>query len=137
MKKFQFLALKSDEFFDMVEKISRERNTLKCKKRTSNLLKITCLMVIPASIISYKTEEENDNLLVSRTINFLPTILLSILIIALLEGIVYGISYLVNNFSTLSFVLVGGAWLLVIVFLIYQTFVEVDEINKKLYRVEV
>ncbi|MHA1483007.1 MAG: hypothetical protein ACTSQC_07405 [Candidatus Heimdallarchaeaceae archaeon] len=137
MKKFQFLALKSEEFFDMVGKISRERNTLKRRKRTDNVMKIICFMVIPASIITFKVKEENNHLIVTRTINFLPILLLSIPIIAALEAIVYGISILVNKFSALTFILVGGAWIVVVIFLIYQTFVEVDEINKRLYRVEV
>jgi len=136
MKKFQFLALKSEEFFDMIEKISRERNTLKRRKRTDNLIKIVCFIVIPASIITFKVKEENNHLNVTRTINFLPILLVSTLILSALEAIVYGISALVNNFSNLTFILVGGAWIMAIIFLIYQTFVEVDEINKKLYRVE-
>ncbi len=137
MKKFQFLALKSEEFFDMIGKISRERNTLKRRKRTDNVMKIVCFMVIPASIITFKVKEENSHLNVTRTINFLPILLLSIPILAALEAIVYGISTLVNNFSALTFILVGSAWIMVVIFLIYQTFVEVDEINKRLYRVEV
>lgn len=137
MKKFQFLALKSEEFFDMIGKISRERNTLKRKKRTDNVMKIVCFIVIPASIITFKVKEENSHLIVTRTINFLPILLLSIPIIAALEAIVYGISTLVNNFSAPTFILVGCAWIMVVMFLIYQTFVEVDEINKRLYRVEV
>lgn len=137
MKKFQFLALKSEEFFDMIDKISRERNTLKRRKRTDNVMKLVCFMVIPASIITFKVKEENSHLIVTRTINFLPILLLSIPILAALEAIVYGISTLVNNFSALTFILVGSAWIMVVIFLIYQTFVEVDEINKRLYRVEV
>ncbi|MHA1345269.1 MAG: hypothetical protein ACTSO3_02605, partial [Candidatus Heimdallarchaeaceae archaeon] len=78
-----------------------------------------------------------DNLYVTRSINFLPVLLLSIPILAALEAIVYGISALVGSFNSLSFILVGSVWIMAAVFLIYQTFVEVDEINKKLYRVEV
>ncbi|MHA1202551.1 MAG: hypothetical protein ACTSQ4_08520 [Candidatus Heimdallarchaeaceae archaeon] len=136
MKKFQFLALKNEEFFDMVSKISRERSTLKQRKRTDKIMKLICFMVIPASIITFKVEEENNHINVTRTINFLPVLLLSIPILAALEAIVYGISTLVNNFSVLTFILVGSAWIMVVIFLIYQTFVEVDEINKRLYRVE-
>ncbi len=137
MKKFQFLALKSEEFFDMIDKISRERNALKRRKRTDNVIKIVCFIVVPASIITFKVKEENDHLNVTRKINFLPILLVSIPILAALEAIVYGISILVNNFSNLTFILVGSAWIMAIIFLVYQTFVEVDEINKKLYRVEV
>ena len=136
MKKFQFLALKSEEFFDMIVKISRERNVLKQRKRTDNVIKIIIFLVIPASIITFKAKEENNHLNVTRTINFLPILLLSIPIMAALEAIVYGISSLVNNFSALTFILVGSAWIMIVIFLIYQTFVEVDEINKRLYRVE-
>ncbi|MCK4895770.1 MAG: hypothetical protein KAS47_03120 [Candidatus Heimdallarchaeota archaeon] len=136
MKKFQFLALKSEEFFDMISMISRERNTLRRGKRTDNVMKIICFMVIPASIITFKVKEENSRLNVTRTINFLPILLLSIPILAALEAIVYGISTLVNTFSALTFILVGSAWIVVVMFLIYQTFVEADEINKRLYRVE-
>lgn len=137
MKKFQFLALKSEEFFDMIDKISRERNSVKRRKRTENVLKLVCFIVIPASIITFRVEEEDNHLIVNRSINFSPILLLSIPILAALEAIVYGISYLVDNFSSLTFYLVGGAWIMVVMFLIYQTFVEVDEINKKLYRVKV
>ena len=136
MKKFQFLALKSEEFFDMIVKISRERNILKQRKRTDNVIKIICFLVIPISIITFKVKEENNHLNVTRTVNFLPILLLSIPILAALGAIIYGISTLVNNFSTLTFTLVGSAWIMVVIFLIYQTFVEVDEINKRLYRVE-
>ena len=136
MKKFQFLALKSEEFFDMIVKISRERNVLKQRKRTDNVIKIIIFLVIPASIITFKAKEENNHLNVTRTINFLPILLLFIPIMAALEAIVYGISSLVNNFSALTFILVGSAWIMIVIFLIYQTFVEVDEINKRLYRVE-
>ena len=66
-----------------------------------------------------------------------PILLLSIPFLAALEAIVYGISTLANKFSALTFILVGSAWIMVVIFLIYQTFVEVDEINKRLYRVEV
>ncbi len=137
MKKFQFLALKSEEFFDMIDKICRERNSVKRTKRTDNVLKLVCFVVIPASIITFNVKEENNHLVVNRSINFSPILLLSIPILAALEAIVYGISYLVDNFSSLTFWLVGGAWVMVVMFLIYQTFVEVDEINKKLYRVKV
>jgi hypothetical protein len=137
MKKFQFLALKTEEFFDMIAKISRKRSTLKQKKRTDNEMKIICFIVIPASIITFYVKEENNCLNVTRTINFLPILLLSIPILAALEAIVYGISTLVNKFSALTFILVGIAWIMVVICLIYQTFVEVDEINKRLYRVEV
>lgn len=137
MKKFQFLALKSEEFLDMIDKISSERNALKRKKRTEDVIKIICFIAIPASIIVYKVTEEKDNLYVTRSINFLPVLLLSIPILAALEAIVYGISALVGSFNSLSFILVGSVWIMAVVFLIYQTFVEVDEINKKLYRVEV
>ena len=137
MKKFQFLALKTEEFFDMIAKISRERSTLKQRKRTDNEMKIICFVAIPASIITFYVKEENNHLNVTRTINFLPILLLSIPFLAALEAIVYVISTLANKFSALTFILVGSAWIMVVIFLIYQTFVEVDEINKRLYRVEV
>ncbi len=147
MKKFQFLALKSEEFFDMIEKISRERDLLKQRKRTDNVLKIVCFIVIPASIITFNVKEENNHLTVSRSISFLPVLLLSIPILAALEAIVYGILFLIDYFSSVTFILVEyfsnvtfilvGGWIMAVMFLIYQTYVEVDEINKKLYRVKV
>ena len=78
--------------------------------------------------------------------NFLlifPILLLSIPILAALEAIVYGIEILTihlnltNDFNILSFILIGCFWLMIVVVLVYQTYVEVDEINRKLYRVEV
>ena len=106
MKKFKFLALKSEEFFDMVNVIVRDRKILRHKSRTDNTLKIICFMVIPASIITYKVQEENNHLNVTRSVNFLPLILLSIPILAVLEAIVYGIAVLTNNFQSLSFILI-------------------------------
>lgn len=137
MKEKEFLALKSSEFFDMLEKIARERNSLKVKKRSDNMIVLMCVLLIPASLIRFKTVEKNNNLTVSRTINLLPVILLSIPILAALEAAVYGISVLMGRTGMLTYILIGFAWVLAIIFLIYQTYVEIDEINKKLYRVEV
>lgn len=137
MKKFQFLALKSSEFCDMVEVIARDRKVLRIKNRNENMIKLACFMIIPISTITFKIEKDKGNLNVTRSINFLPIILLSIPAIAFLEAIVYGIAVLTENFQSLSFILIGCFWLMVIVAVIYQTYVEVDEINRKLYRVEV
>ena len=137
MKKHVYLALKLHEFLEMVEVIARERQTLKVKKKTDDSITITCHVGIPVSHIRYEASEEKDNLLVNRKLNLFPLFYSTIPIFILLEIMVFIISYFRNGDNIFIYFLISLAWIIALAFLIYQTFVDLEEIDKKLYRIEV
>ncbi|MHA1827473.1 MAG: hypothetical protein ACTSX6_02375 [Candidatus Heimdallarchaeaceae archaeon] len=141
MKKFELLALKDYEFIDMVAAIAKERQTLRVKKRDEHSITVSCYFGIRVSLINYKTEKKNDNLLIYRKINWFPLFYSTIPFFLFLEAILMIINYFVyNDFLAKGlyvYFLIALAWLLAIVFFVYQTFTEIDEIHKKLYRIEV
>jgi hypothetical protein len=137
MKKHEFLALKKHEFHEMVEAIASKRATLKLKKKSDDSIKLTCHVGIPVSHINFKTEEQGENLLVTRRLNLFPLFYSTLPILILLEVIVFLISYFRGGSNNLIYYLIVLAWVVAVAFLIYQTFAEIEEIVKKLYRVEV
>ena len=138
MKKHEFLALKKHEFHEMIEAIASKRSTLKLKKKTDDSIKLTCHVGIPVSHINFITEEEGDNLIVTRRINLFPLFYSTLPILILLEVIIFLISYFRPGESdNLVYYLIALAWILAMAFFIYQTYTEIEEIVKKLYRVEV
>jgi hypothetical protein len=137
MKDHEFLALKTHEFLEMIEAIARERQTLKIKKRTDDSVTLTCHLGIPISHIRFKTKEQGENLLVTRRMNLLPLFYSTLPIVILLEVIIFLISYFRNGDNIFIYVLVALAWIIAIGFLIYQTFADMEEIVRKLYRIEV
>ncbi len=137
MRKHEFLALKTHEFLEMIEVIARERQTLKVKKKVEDSITVTCHVGIPVSHISFVTEEQGDNLIVTRKVNLFPLFYSSVPIFLLLEVIIFLISYFRNGENYFSYILVALAWIIGVGFLIYQTFAELEEIIKKLYRIEV
>ena len=141
MKEFEYLALKSYEFIDMLDVIARERNTLKVKKKTENEIALTCQIAIPMAHIKYCSEEINGNLKVTRRVNWFPIIYSTIPILALLELILFLIIFFTGSLTFTEnwegFLLVGLAWVLALVFIIYQIFSELENITKKLFKVKV
>lgn len=137
MKKHEFLALKTHEFLEMIEAISRERQTLKIKKKVEDSITVTCHVGIPVSHIRFVTEEQGDNLVVTTKVNLFPIFYSSVPIFLLLEVIIFLISYFRNGENYFSYILVALAWIIGVGFLIYQTFAELEEIIKRLYRIEV
>ncbi|MCG3222035.1 MAG: hypothetical protein H7641_11715 [Candidatus Heimdallarchaeota archaeon] len=145
MKEHEFLALKTHEFLEMIEAIARERQTLKTKKRTDDSVTLTCHLGIPVSHIRFNTEEQGENLLVTRKVNLLPLFYSSLPIFILLEVIIFLISHFrnVDNIyfryvdNIFIYILVALTWIIAIGFLIYQTFADLEEIVRKLYRIEV
>jgi hypothetical protein len=137
MSKHEFLALKTHEFLEMIEAISRERQTLKVKRKTENSITVTCHLGIPVSHIRFVTEEQGDNLTVTRKANLFPLFYSSVPIFILLEAIIFIISYFRNGENYFIYVLVALAWVIGAGFLIYQTYAEIEQITKKLYRIEV
>ncbi|NPD87452.1 MAG: hypothetical protein HGN29_01930 [Asgard group archaeon] len=137
MKEHEFLALKTHEFLEMIEAIARERQTLKIKRRTDDTVILTCHLGIPISHIRFKTKEQGENLIVTRKVNLLPLFYSSLPIFILLEAIIFLISYFRNLDNIFIYILVALAWVIAIGFLIYQTFAELEEIFRKLYRIEV
>ena len=141
MKEFEYLALKSYEFIDMLDAIARERTTLKVKKRTDNDIVLTCQIAVPMAHIKYYSEEHNGNLKVTRKVNWFPFIYSTIPILALLELILFLIIFFTESLTFIEnwegFLLVGLAWILAIVFIIYQIFTELENITRKLYKVKV
>jgi len=137
MKNQEFLALKSHEFLEMIEAIARERQTLKTKKRTDDSITLTCHLGIPVSHIRFNTEERGDNILVTRKVNLFPLFYSSLPIFIALEVIIFLISYFRNGDNLFIYILVGLAWVIGAGFLIYQTYAELEEIERNLYRIEV
>ncbi|MCG3215866.1 MAG: hypothetical protein KAS63_04085 [Candidatus Heimdallarchaeota archaeon] len=137
MKEFEFLALEAHEFLDMVDVIARERMTLKTKKRTDDSISLMCRFGLRLSKIHFKTVEENGKLRVLRKVNWFPLVYSTIPILLLLETIMFLIFYFSDKSGIYSYFLVAAVWIVALTFMIYQTFVELEEIFKKLYRVEV
>jgi len=137
MKKFEFLALEPIEFIDMVDSIARERVTLKTKKRTDDSIFVMCRLGLPISRICYKVEEANGKLNVYRKVNWFPLVYSTLPIVLLLEAIMFVIFYFSEKSGLISYVLVGAFWIVVLTFMIHQTFVELEEIFRNLYRVGV
>lgn len=137
MKKFEFLALKPHEFIEMVDTIARERVTLRVKKKTENKIKLSCQIGLPISFIHFKAQKIDNNLEVERRVNWFPLIYSTLPLILALIGIVYTIQYFTSGVTLFIYILICLAWLLALGFLIYQIYSELEEINKKLFRIEV
>ncbi|MFW9853164.1 MAG: hypothetical protein ACFFDS_09485 [Candidatus Thorarchaeota archaeon] len=137
MKKFEFLALKPHEFIEMVDTITRERVTLKVKKKTENTIKVSCQVGLPIAFIQFKANKIDKNLEVERKLNWFPLIYSTLPLLLALIGIVYLIQYFTSGITYFIYILICLAWLLALGFLIYQIYSELEEINKKLFRIEV
>ncbi len=147
MKRFEYLALKSQEFLDMLEAIARERTTLRVKKKKENHIVLTCQIAIPLAKIQYETEQHGENLYAYRRINLFPLFYSTLPILIFLEAIVFLITYFNRNTSIpysiwtnsqwLSYLLVILAWLLGIVFVLYQIFSDIEILTQKLFKVKV
>ena len=137
MKKFEFLALEPNEFMDMVDNIARERVTLKTKKRTDDSIFLMCRLGLPISRICYKVEKADGKLNVYRKVNWFPIVYSTVPIVLLLEAIMFVLFYFSEKSGLTTYILVGATWIVVIIFMIHQTFVELEEIFRKLYRVGV
>ena len=137
MKKHEFLALESSEFIDMVDSIARERVTLRTKKKTKNSIFLMVRLGVPISRICYKVEETNGQLNVYRKVNWFPLFYSTVPIVLILEAIIFTIFYFSEKSGLLSYILVGAFWIVTLTFMMYQTFVELEEIYRKLYRVGV
>ncbi len=137
MKKFEFLALKSHEFIEMVDTIARERVTLRVKKKTENTIKLSCQVGLPISFIHFKAQKIDKNLEVERRVNWFPLIYSTLPLLLALIGIVYTIQYFTSGVTYFIYILICLAWLLALGFLIFQIYSELEEIDKKLFRIEV
>ena len=137
MKKQEFLALESSEFIDMVDSIARERVTLRTKKKTDDSIFLMVRLGIPISRISYKTEETNGQLNVYRKVNWFPLFYSTIPILLVLEAIMFTIFHFSERSGLFSYILVGAFWIVALTFMMHQTFVELEEIYRRLYRVGV
>ncbi|MCG3259564.1 MAG: hypothetical protein H7644_07455 [Candidatus Heimdallarchaeota archaeon] len=137
MKEYEYLALKDHEFIEMIDAISRERNTLKVKKKTEKQITLACQVAIPVAFIKFFVHQQDGNLKVQRKISWWPLFAFTIPLLLALEGIMIGISFVVENQIYFSYILIALAWVILIIFLTYQIFEELDLLLKKLYRVEV
>ena len=137
MKKFEYLALKSHEFIDMVEAAARSRTTLKIKKKEEKCIVVACQVAVPVVKIKYKTEEHNENLTVHRSINWFPLFYSTIPVLALLEVIVFLFDYFGGGLQWFSYLLVGLAWVLGIIFILYHIFTEIETLTQKMFKVKV
>ncbi len=137
MKEYEYLALKDYEFIEMIDAISRERNTLKVKKKTEKQITLACQVAIPVAFIKFFVHQQDGNLKVQRKISWWPLFAFTIPLLLALEGIMIGISFVVENQIYFSYILIALAWVVLIIFLTYQIFEELDLLLKKLYRVEV
>ncbi|MBA7524463.1 hypothetical protein ES705_16601 [subsurface metagenome] len=137
MKKYLFLALKKEEFLTMIDVITHERLHLKTKKITDDSITIACHLALPITTITFRVKEEENNLRVTRIISWIPFLWTLIPFLIVLEAITFGFSYIFEDISVWSYLIVGFVWLLLTTFLIYYVFAEVEEILNKLYKVEV
>jgi hypothetical protein len=137
MKDQKFLALKPHEFLEMIDAIARERQTLKTRKKSDNSITLTCHLGIPVSHIRFHTEEQGENIIVTRRVNLIPLFYSTFPIFILLEVIIFLISYFRNGDNVFIYILIGLSWIIGVGFLIYQTYAELEEIERKLYRIEV
>ena len=137
MKEYEYLALKDHEFIEMIDAISRERNTLKVKNKTEKQITLACQVAIPVAFIKFFVHQQDGNLKVQRKISWWPLFAFTIPLLLALEGIMIGISFVVENQIYFSYILIALAWVILIIFLTYQIFEELDLLLKKLYRVEV
>ncbi len=137
MKKYLFLALKKEEFLTMIDVITHERLHLKTKKITDDSIMIACHLALPITTITFRVKEEENNLRVTRIISWIPFLWTLIPFLIVLEAITFGFSYIFEDISVWSYLIVGFVWLLLTTFLIYYVFAEVEEILNKLYKVEV
>ena len=137
MKKYLFLALKKEEFLTMIDVITHERLHLKTKKITDDSITIACQLALPITTITFRVKEEENNIRVTRIISWIPFLWTLIPFLIVLEAITFGFSYIFEDISVWSYLIVGFVWLLLTTFLIYYVFAEVDEILNKLYKVEV
>ena len=136
MREFEYLALKPSEFIDMLDVIARERTTLKVKKKDEENIILTCQIAIPLVHFKYKVIAQNENLKVYRSINWFPLFYSTLPILALLESIILIIN-LSQDIIWFSYLLVGLAWLLGIVFILYQIFTELEYLTQTLFKVKV
>lgn len=137
MKKYLFLALKKEEFLTMIDVITHERLHLKTKKITDDSITIACQLALPIATISFSVKEEEKNIRVTRIISWIPFLWTLIPFLIILEAITFGFSYIFEDISVWSYLIVGFVWLLLTTFLVYYVFTEVEEILNKLYKVEV
>ena len=137
MKKYEYLALKDYEFIKMIEAIVKERNPLKVKKKDNDFIVVACQVVIPVAFIKFYAKQEGENLDVSRKISWWPLFTFTIPLLIILEGIMLGISFSVGEHKIFSYVLIALAWLIGIIFIVYEIFSELELLIRKLYRVEV
>ncbi len=137
MKKYEYLALEDHEFLEMIDSIARERNTLKVRNKSENSILIACQVAIPIAFIKFFVNQEGDNLIVRRKISWWPLFAFTVPLLLALEGIMVGISFAIDNHVIFSYVLIALAWVVGIVFITHQIFVELDLLVKKLYRVKV
>ncbi len=137
MKEYEYLALKDYEFIEMIDAISRERNTLKVKKKIEKQITLSCQVAIPVAFIKFFVHQQNGNLKVHRKISWWPLFAFTVPLLLALEGIMIGISFTVDSQIYFSYILIALTWVIAIIFLTYQIFEELDLILKKLYRVEV
>ncbi|MCE7738618.1 MAG: hypothetical protein KAU62_03530 [Candidatus Heimdallarchaeota archaeon] len=137
MKEYEYLALKDHEFIEMIDAISRERNTLKVKKKTEKQITLACQVAIPVAFIKFFVHQQNGNLKVQRKISWWPLFAFTIPLFLAIEGIMVGISFAIDNHIYFSYILIALAWVVAVIFFTYQIFEELDLILKKLYRVEV
>ena len=137
MKEYEYLALQDHEFIEMIDAISRERNTLKVKKKTEKQIIIACQVAIPVAFIRFFVQQQDGNLNVQRKISWWPLFAFTVPVLLALEGMMIGISFVVDTQIYYSYILIALTWVIAIIFLTYQIFEELDLILKKLYRIEV
>ena len=81
--------------------------------------------------------QKNGQLNVYRKVNWLPLFYSTVPIVLILEAIMFTIFYFSERSGLFSYILVGAFWVVALTFMMHQTFVELEEIYRKLYRVGV
>ena len=104
---------------------------------TEKQIIIACQVAIPVAFIKFFVQQQDGNLNVQRKISWWPLFAFTVPVLLALEGMMIGISFVVDTQIYYSYILIALTWVIAIIFLTYQIFEELDLILKKLYRIEV
>ncbi len=137
MRKFEFLALSSKEFCDMIETITIEKLFLKKKEISSNLIILEVKVAFFTSYLRFDLEETEQALIVKKRLILYPSLLYSFLILAVL-GLFVFLTSLIFVFQThIAYFSAFGFWLLLTTILLLYTYNETEDILTHLFRTKV
>jgi len=115
MKEQTFLAINSKEFIEAIAKIEKEDLNLKVHKKDEKKIVLLFSILFPIAYFSFQiSKEEKNQISVKKKINYLPLFIISILLLAFFEIILYVTLSLVEKQNVVSY-------LLIVIFLFFIT----------------